>query len=172
MQLRDKDLSGSALFRLAQRLRVATSRAGALLIVNERIDVALAVGADGVHLGGGALPVDVARTLLPAGALIGQSVHGVDEAAASDADFVFFGPVYDTPAKRAFGAPQGVGRLREAVDAARVPVIAIGGVDADGVAEVRDAGAAGVAVIRAILGASDPADATRALFEAFGRAAR
>jgi thiamine-phosphate pyrophosphorylase len=172
VQLRDKDLSGRALFALAERLRAATSRAGALLFVNERVDVALAVGADGVHLGGGALPVDVTRALLPAGALIGHSVHAADEAAGSDADFVFFGPVYDTPAKRAFGAPQGVARLRQAVGAARVPVIAIGGVEAARVPEIRDAGAAGIAVIRAILEASDPADAARVLLDALGRDAR
>jgi thiamine-phosphate pyrophosphorylase len=172
VQLREKDLSGRALHALASQLREATARAGASLFVNERVDVAASVGADGVHLGGGALPVDVARTLLPRGALVGQSVHATDEAASSAADFVFFGPVFDTPAKRAFGAPQGIGRLRDAVRAAHAPVMAIGGVDAGNVAQVRSAGAAGVAVIRAILGASDPADATRALLDALGRVAR
>lgn len=165
VQLRDKDLGGRALYLVAEQLRNATTRAGALLLVNDRIDVAVAVGADGVHLGGGSVPVDVARALLPAGALVGQSVHSADQAASSTADFVFFGPVYDTPAKRAFGAPQGVARLRTAVEQARVPVIGIGGVDADNAAAVRGTGAVGVAVIRAILAADDPAAATRVLLD-------
>jgi len=172
VQLRDKDLSGRALFELAERLRETTRRAGAVLLVNERVDVAAAVGADGVHLGGGALPVEVARSLMPAGSLVGESVHSAAEAAASDADFVCFGPVHDTPAKRGFGPPQGLARLRDAVRAAHAPVLAIGGVDAASVPGIRGVGAAGVAVIRAILEAADPAAATRALLEALGRAAR
>jgi len=166
VQLRDKDLGGRALFLLAERLRDATARAGALLLVNDRLDVALAAGADGVHLGGGALPVAVARGLLPAGALVGQSVHAAGEAAASAADFVCFGPVHDTPAKRVFGPPQGLARLADAVRAARQPVLAIGGVEAGNVAPLRAAGAAGVAVIRAILTAPDPTASTRALLHA------
>jgi len=172
VQLRDKDLGGRQLYLLAERLRAATARTGALLLVNDRIDVALAAGADGVHLGGGALPVEVVRGLLPAGALIGQSVHDAGEAAASTADFVFFGPVHDTPAKRPFGPPQGLARLADAVRAASVPVLAIGGIDVEQVAATRAAGATGVAVIRALLAAPDPTAATSALLRALGRDAR
>jgi thiamine-phosphate pyrophosphorylase len=162
VQLRDKDLLGRPLLALAEQLRAATARRGALLFVNDRIDVALAVGADGVHLGRGALPVAVARRILPGGALVGVSTHAPGE--AEDADFVFFGPVYATPAKH--GPFQGTTRLAEAVRATRLPVIAIGGVTAREVPDVRAAGAAGVAVIRAILAADDPAAATRALLAA------
>jgi thiamine-phosphate pyrophosphorylase len=163
VQLRDKDLPGGALFRVAERLRIATARTGALLFVNDRIDVARAVGADGVQLGAASLPVDAARALLGATALVGASVHTLDEVAETAADFVVFGPVFDTPSKRAFGPPQGTARLRAATTRAGVPVLAIGGVEPANVVAVRAAGAHGVAVIRAILVAPDPATATRTL---------
>ena len=163
VQLREKDLPGRALLTLAEQLRVLTARTGALLLVNDRVDVAVAVGADGVHLGGGSLPTEVARRLLPPGALVGVSTHAPAEAASATADFVFYGPVYATPSKAAFGAPQGVAGLRQAAALAHVPVLAIGGVTAKTVPETRAAGATGVAVIRAILAADDPALATREL---------
>jgi thiamine-phosphate pyrophosphorylase len=161
VQLRDKDLPGRPLLALAERLRAATARAGALLLVNDRIDVAIAAGADGVHLGGGSVPVDVARRLLGPGALIGVSTHAPGEAPGA-ADFAFFGPVWATPGKTDVG-PR---RLAEAVRASPVPMLAIGGVTAARVPDARAAGAAGVAVIRAILAAPDPAAATRALLAA------
>jgi len=165
VQLREKDLPGRPLLALAERLRRATTERGALLFVNDRLDVALAAGADGVHLGEGSFPVAVARDLLPR-ALVGASVHGVEAAAASTADFVFFGPVFATPSKATFGAPQGTARLADAVRATERPVLAIGGVDATTLPAVRAAGAHGVAVVRAILAAADPAAATRALLTA------
>ncbi|HJQ84084.1 MAG TPA: thiamine phosphate synthase [Candidatus Binatia bacterium] len=161
VQLRDKDLSGRARFALAEQLRVATAARGALLLVNERIDVALAVGADGVHLGGGALPIDVVRGLVGSERLIGVSIHTPGEPTAG-ADFAFFGPVWPTPGK----TPQDPARLAEAVRAAAVPVLAIGGVTAARVPLVREAGAVGVAVIREILAAADPAAATHGLLAA------
>jgi thiamine-phosphate pyrophosphorylase len=112
-----------------------------------------------------------ARRLLPAGTLVGVSTHAADEvraAAADGADFAFFGPVHATPAKAGFGPPQGVSRLAEATRAAPLPVLAIGGVGADEALALRAAGAYGVAVIRAILGAADAGAATRALLEALG----
>lgn len=166
VQLRDKDLPGRALFHLAEHLRHLTARTGALLFVNDRIDVARAVGADGVQLGAASLPVEVARALLPASALVGASVHALDEAATTGADFVVFGPVFDTPSKRAYGAPQGIARLRAAIALTPVPVLAIGGVEPSNVEAVRAAGVGGVAVVRAILAASDPAAATRTLLAA------
>ena len=158
VQLREKDLPGRPLLALAERLRAATSRTGALLLVNDRIDVAIAAGADGVHLGGGSVPAAVARRLLGPDALIGVSTHAPGEAPA-DADLAFFGPVWTTPGKTAVGP----GRLAEAVAASPIPVLAIGGVTAARVPAVRAAGAAGAAVIRAILAAADPAHATREL---------
>jgi thiamine-phosphate pyrophosphorylase len=166
VQLRDRDLPGRPLLALAERLRELTTRAGALLLVNDRVDVAVAAGADGVHLGSASMPIDVVRRLLPPGALVGVSTHAVTEVAAATADFAFFGPVHATPSKAAFGPPQGVPRLREAVATARVPVLAIGGITLPHIPELRGAGAAGVAVIRAILSADDPGSATRALLEA------
>lgn len=166
VQLRDKDLEGRELLALAERLRAATTARGARLWVNDRVDVALAVGADGVQLGAASLPVEIVRALVPPGMLLGHSVHAVPEAAASLADVVVFGPVWETPSKRAFGPPHGPAGLREAARAARVPVIAIGGIDAGRAGVARAAGAAGVAVIRAILGADDAAVATRALLAA------
>ena len=166
VQLRDRDLPGRPLLALAERLRGLTARAGALLLVNDRADVAVAVGADGVHLGGASMPVDVARRLLPPSALVGVSTHAVGEVADATADFAFFGPVHATPSKAAFGPPQGVARLREAVAVARIPVLAIGGITRVHIPDLLAAGAAGVAVIRAILSADDPGSATRALLEA------
>ena len=165
VQLRDKELPARALLVLAERLRALTARTGALLLVNDRVDVAAAVGADGVHLGVGSMPPDVVRGLLPPGALVGVSTHAPAEVAATTADFAFFGPVYVTPSKAAYGPPQGVESLRKAAAGASVPMLAIGGVTAASVAELRAAGAAGVAVIRAILAADDPARATRELLQ-------
>jgi len=163
VQLRDKDLPGRQLFALAEQLRAATTRTGALLFVNDRIDVALATGADGVHLGGTSVPAAVARTLVGPAGLIGVSTHTADELRALlVADFAFFGPVYSTPGKTAVG----LAALTHAVVAATVPVLAIGGITAHVVPAVQKTGAHGVAVIRAILAAPDPAAATRELVRA------
>ena len=162
VQLREKDLSAAALFPLACELRALTRRYGARLFVNDRIDVALAAEADGVHLGGHSLPTKVVRRLLGSGRLIGVSTHSEAEAvqAARDgADFVTFGPVYFTPSKAPFGAPVGLGRLRSAVAATPLPVFALGGITPERCAEVREAGAAGAALISAILADPDPAAA-------------
>ena len=164
VQLREKDLPGRPLLALAEQLRAATARTGALLLVNDRIDVALAAGADGVHLGGGSVPVEVARRLVGPDAVIGVSTHAPGEVPAG-ADFAFFGPVWETPGKE----PVGPERLAAAVRAARVPVLAIGGVTAARLPAVEAAGAAGAAVIRAILAAPDAARATRELLAALGR---
>jgi thiamine-phosphate pyrophosphorylase len=166
VQLRDKDLPGSALFDLAERLRAATARMRALLFVNDRVDVARAVGADGVQLGAASLPVEAARALLASTALVGASVHTLEEVAETAADFAVFGPIFETPSKRPYGAPQGLDRLREAAACARAPVLAIGGIEASNVEAVRAAGAHGVAVVRAVLAAADPNAATRTLLAA------
>jgi thiamine-phosphate pyrophosphorylase len=173
VQLREKDLTGVELLDLARALRGLTARHGARLLVNDRVDVALAVDADGVHLPEAGLPPLAARTLVGPDRLLGVSTHStaaLDAAQEGGADFVLFGPVYDTPHKRAWGAPQGPAALAAACRRARVPVLAIGGVTADRVPELGDAGAAGVAVIRALLEAADPAAATRELLAACDRA--
>lgn len=164
VQLREKDLSALELARLARALRALTARHGARLVVNDRADVALAVGADGVQRTSTSLPVADIRAVVDKRLAVGASVHSLDEAVAAageGADWIVFGPVYDTPSKRAWGPPQGLAALRDVARAVSVPVIAIGGITPARVGEVREAGARGVAVISAILSADDPADATR-----------
>ena len=166
VQLREKDLEGRELYVLAERLRALTRRYQARLLVNDRLDVALAVEADGVHLGQNSFAVKDARRLLGAEKLIGVSTHSQHEiAAAQEADFLVFGPVYYTPSKAAYGEPQGLDRLRAAVAHSAVPVFAIGGIKTERVAEVLETGAHGIAMISAISAATDPAQAAQALLQ-------
>jgi thiamine-phosphate pyrophosphorylase len=165
IQLREKGLGGGALLELARALLPAVRRAGQLLLVNDRLDVALAAGAHGVHLPSAGVPPGEARRLLGPGAWIGVSCHGAEDvrrARAGGADFATFGPLYDTPSKRAYGAPVGLARLGEAA-ALGLPLVGLGGVDASRAPAVRAAGASGVAAIRAWLGAADPGRAVREL---------
>jgi thiamine-phosphate pyrophosphorylase len=160
VQLREKDLDGGALYARAERLAERCRAAGVALLVNGRVDVALAAGADGVHLPGDGLPVAAARALLGPARPIGCSVHAAAELAdRAGADFLLFGPLFDTPAKRAFGPPQGLDRLAALVRVAALPVVAVGGIVPERVPDVLRAGAAGVAVIGAILDSADPAGA-------------
>ena len=169
VQLREKDLEGGELYRLASRLRDLTARYAARLLINDRLDVALAVGADGAHLGQTSLPVSTARQLLGPDKLIGISTHSPNEiAAAQGADFVVFGPVYFTPSKAGYGQPQGLARLRQAVRHSPAPVFAIGGIHADRIAAVRSAGAHGVALISALSAAAEPRRAARELLARLG----
>ena len=166
VQLRDKDLSGRALTELARALRDKTAAAGVRLFVNDRIDVALSVGADGVHLGGASLSPADAQAIAPALA-IAISAHQIDDlrAAVGQAAFAVFGPIYDTPSKRRYGPPVGLAAL-EAAAGVGLPLIAIGGIDPGHTGDVRRSGAYGLACIRAVMAAGDPASALRA----FGRA--
>jgi thiamine-phosphate diphosphorylase len=171
VQLREKDLAAADLAALARRLRALAP--DALLIVNDRVDVALAVGADGVQRTSVSLPVEDIRAIAGSRLLIGASVHSLAdavEAEASGADWVVFGPVYDTASKRGYGPPQGLGALEHVAAAVRIPVIAIGGITPERVEDVCAAGATGVAVISAILGAAAPADATKRFLEALAAA--
>jgi thiamine-phosphate pyrophosphorylase len=168
VHLREKDLGGAALLALAREVAGACRARGQLLLVNDRLDVALAAGADGVHLPSAGVPPAEARRLLGPAALVGVSCHSAaDVARARDggAGYATFGPLYDTPSKRPFGPPLGLSALR---DAARLglPLVGLGGVTPERAREVRAAGAAGVAVIRAWLGGADPAGAVRALVAA------
>jgi thiamine-phosphate pyrophosphorylase len=134
------------------------------LLVNDRIDVALACDADGVHLPAGSFDVRDARALIGAERLVAVSTHSPEEVVAAEragADFVVFGPVFDTPSKRPYGDPLGLDLLKHAAASARIPVFAIGGITVDCLYDVRAAGAAGAAVIRAILAADDPEHAAR-----------
>ncbi|HSZ81010.1 MAG TPA: thiamine phosphate synthase [Polyangia bacterium] len=165
VQLREKDLDGRALTALAHELRALTRAAGAALYINDRVDVALAVGADGVHLGGRALaPADVARVAPALAVAVSTHTRAEVEAAARapNVRFAVFGPVWDTPSKRPYGPPVGVDALGDAATVG-LPLLALGGVTSARVAEARAAGAVGVACIRAISAADDPGTALAAL---------
>lgn len=169
VQLREKDLDTRKLLDLARELRALTQEYRAHLLINDRIDVALAAGADGVHLPSNSFAVTDARRLLGASAIVGVSTHSVEQvrrAAADGADYAVFGPVFDTPAKRRYGAPLGLAALHEAVEASALPIVAIGGIDASNAVAVAATGCAGIAVIRAILSADDPAQAAGDLLRA------
>jgi len=168
VQLRAKDMGGKDMLALARALRGVARAAGQWLMVNDRLDVAVAAGADGVHLPSRGVPVADARRLLGPGAMIGASCHSVAEvrrARDGGADFATFGPVFDTPSKRAWGPPVGLDALREAARLG-LPLVALGGVDPSNAASTVAAGAAGVAAIRAWLGAADAAGAVRRLLAA------
>lgn len=163
VQLREKDFSGGELYDLAIALRSALS-GRALLIVNDRLDVALAAGADGVHLPEHSIPA-ASVWELAGDLLVGRSVHSVEaavRAAAAGVDYVQVGTVYETASKP--GVPLGgIALVRAVAQAVRVPVVAVGGVMAERVPELVAAGADGVAVIGAILDADDPQRAARGL---------
>ena len=162
VEVREKDLGVADLAALCRQIR--TLRPPPFLIVNDRADVALAVGAHGVQRTHASLTVAELRAVADKRVRVGASVHSLDEArAAADqgADWLFFGPVYDTPSKRRYGAPQGLVALERVATAVEIPVVAIGGITPDRVSEARRAGAHGVAVISAILLADDPGAATK-----------
>jgi len=168
--LREKDLRGAELLPLAVALRESTRAARAALLVAERVDVAIAAGADAVHLGGDAMPIAAARAVAARRLAAGIAVHSAREGAArarrERPDYLVLGPVFSTPSRR--GAPTkapplGLAEVRRLRAAVRVPIVAIGGIDARNAADVIAAGADGVAAIRALAGARDPARAARAL---------
>ncbi len=168
VQLREKDLSGAELFRLADEMRRLTSDFGARLIINDRPDIALAVEADGVHIGINSMPVAAVRRVLGQNKIIGYSAHAIDEALSAQtegADFVTFGPVYATPSKMAFGAPCGVKKLAQAAASLKIPVIGLGGISLNNVSETLSASVRGIAVISAVLAAVDPCIAAASLLK-------
>ena len=165
VQLRDKTGPARGVFETAGELLPHVRRAGAGLLVNDRVDVALAAGTDGVHLAGKSLPAGEARVLLGEDLVLGLSVHGLGEAreaVAAGVDYVTFGHVYPTASKPGL-PPRGVVKLAEIVESVDVPVLAIGGIDAQNVREVVATGCAGVAVVSAIGAAEDAASGARRL---------
>jgi thiamine-phosphate pyrophosphorylase len=158
VQLREKDLSTRERYELAKPLRSLTSAFGAALIINGDAALARAVGADGVHLPQDGLPADVCRSALSPGMLIAVSTHSMQQAKdaeAKGADFITFGPVYSTPSKAQYGPPVGVDTLRSVCREIRIPVFGLGGISESRIEMVLSAGAAGVALISAILAAPD-----------------
>ena len=144
IQVREKDLEGRALYELVSRIRDAAAGTSTKVLVNDRLDVALAANADGVHLPANGLPAARVRPLVRT---LGCSTHTLEEALHAErdgADFVIFGPVFETPGKTAVG----IEALRRVATAVRIPVLAIGGITLENTNRVLDAGAAGIAAIR------------------------
>ncbi len=169
IQLRERDLSARELVTLAREVQTVMGSSTSQLLINDRIDVALALEGVGVHLRSNSLPLSVARRMLGAQRLLGSSVHSVEEgllAESQGADYLVLGPIYETPSKQMFGPPLGIHTLEKACTLVRIPIIGIGGVTAARAREMRRAGAFGAAVITAILGAEDVASATRELLDA------
>ena len=172
IQLREKDLVGRELFFLAEAARKLTQRYHALLLINDRIDIALAVDADGVHLSTASIPIESARALLGRQQLLGASTHSLEEAQEAErsgADFVVFGPVYFTPSKASYGSPQGLAALKKVVEKLSLPIYAIGGIKPENIADTRRTGVRGVALISAVMSAADPENATKEILKLFNR---
>lgn len=167
VQLRDKAASGRRLYEAALQLRRLTREAGIPFIVNDRVDVALAAGADGVHVGREDLPAAVARRLLGPGGILGVSAETVEDAVAAErdgADYLGVGPVFEARGSKAdAGAPLGLELVARIRQACRLPIVAIGGINAGNARLVRDAGADAAAVISAVVSADDIAEAARRL---------
>ncbi|MEX0935997.1 MAG: thiamine phosphate synthase [Gemmatimonadota bacterium] len=166
IQLRDKSGDVRQALPLARMLRMATRRANALLFVNDRLDLALAVGADGVHLGPGDLPVSAVRAVAPAGFLIGcstdepQMARRLEEAGA---DYIGCGAVWRTGSKEDADDEIGLEGLSRVVEAVSIPVVGIGGVSVERIDRIPTTGAAGAAVISAVMAAEDPGRVVRRL---------
>ncbi|MDK2815743.1 MAG: hypothetical protein PWR22_371 [Moorella sp. (in: firmicutes)] len=164
LQLREKDLTGRELYHLALDIKQVLPP-GTRLLINDRLDVALAAGADGVHLGENSLPPAVARRLLGPEKIMGVSVHSVTaarEAEKAGADYLLFGHIFPTTSKEGI-PPRGVGSLREVVASVGIPIIALGGINTANARQCLAAGARGVAVMSAIMAAPDPARAVAEL---------
>lgn len=170
IQLRDKTADARALYDQAVRLRMLTHRFGALLFVNDRLDVALAAQADGAHIGPHDLPLQAARRAAPAPFLLGTSTDDPEQAKlaqAAGASYIGCGAVFGTSSKDVAGEQIGTKRLRRVVESVDIPVVAIGGVDVQNVREAARTGAAGAAVIRAVMAADHVGRTVTALLSAF-----
>lgn len=164
VQLRERDLSTRELLPLTQEVQSITISHAVPLIINDRADLTMALDLQGVHLRSDSLPPLPVRQLMGPRRLIGVSTHSVEDvrrAARSGADYVLFGPIYETPSKRSFGPPLGLTLLADACRQSSIPVLAIGGITCQRVRDVRLAGAYGVAVIGALLTRDDVGEAVR-----------
>ena len=175
LQLREKSGSTRRMIEVAKHMVAVCRQADVPLIVNDRIDVALAADADGVHLGQSDFPIPLARELLGKDKLIGGSAATLEEARiclAEGADYIGFGPVYVTGSKADAGPVSGPEGLKRVVETIPLPIIAIGGITVENVPEVMRAGAYGIAAISAVCCQIDPEGATNALREALERSMR
>ncbi len=166
IQLRQKTGETIQMIRIAEQIQALCKRAGVSFIVNDRVDVAIASHADGVHLGQRDFPIPLARKLLGEGVIIGGSAGNAEEAQKcflEGADYIGFGPVYFTSSKEDAGPVSGLDLLRQVVERIPLPIIAIGGINKDNTLLVRETGAYGIAVISAVCCEKDPEEATRCL---------
>ena len=171
IQLRAKDATAREVTAMARRLLPMVRSAGALFFVNDRLDVALATGADGVHLGPDDLPVKEVRSAVPRDFIVGYSTADPEEAAraeADGADYLGSGTVYPTTNKPDPGEVIGLSGLQRVVKAVSIPVVGIGGITPERAVDVAGVGARGIAVIGAVVGAPDPGEAVRRLLRPFG----
>lgn len=169
IQLREKNLSTRDLYQLVERLLPIVHGRDACLLINDRVDLALALPVDGVHLSRLSLPPAETRALLGSARLIGVSCHSPEEAIEAEnggADFIVFGPLFPTPSKAAYGPPVGLTQLSEVRRQVGLPILGIGGITVSNTASVISAGADGVAAISAVMTADDPADAVSTLLHA------
>ncbi|HET9887725.1 MAG TPA: thiamine phosphate synthase [bacterium] len=174
IQLRDKELDLARLVEVGHLLRSSVSDAGKLLVVNDHVEVARTIGADGVHLGPDDLPVGQARELWPRPKILGASARTVERARLLEgqgADYLGVGPVYGTTTKRNAPAAIGLDTIAALAKAVQIPIIGIGGIDAGNAAQVIRAGAQGVAVISSVVGAEDVEAAARGIRQALDDAA-
>ena len=163
IQLRAKEMASGELYRLAREARQWIPKAGSLFIVNDRVDIALACEADGVHLGQDDLPLSVARRLM-GDKILGISTHDLAQAREAErngADYIGFGPVFRTATKDTGYSPRGLAMLREIRQAVKIPIVAIGGIAEDNVAQVWEAGADAAAIITDLMEAEDVAGKVR-----------
>ncbi len=166
IQFRQKTGETIQMIRIAEQIQALCKKAGVSFIINDRVDVAIASHADGVHLGQNDFPISLARKLLGEGAIIGGSAGNMEEARKcflEGADYIGFGPVYPTSSKEDAGPASGLDLLRQVVEKIPLPIIAIGGINKDNTLLVRETGAYGIAVISAICCEKDPEEATRCL---------
>jgi len=169
VQLREKDLPVRELIALSQEMRALTNEFGAKLFINDRVDVAVAINADGVHLGHQSMPVEAVRRVVGSKMLIGVSTHDLAEAKAAEAgsaDFITFGPIFETPSKAKLGIPVGIDAIKTLKNELNIPFYALGGIKSGNIKQVLVAGASGVAMISAIMAADDIKKSSSKLIEA------
>lgn len=171
VQLREKDLSTRELLDMAYRFRELTAGYNAKLFINDRLDIALSVDADGVHLGQSGIPVRAVRKVVKDRLMIGCSAHNETEAVeaeAEGADFITFGPIFRTPSKLKYGEPVGFRSLQEVKRKVSLPIFGIGGIKSENIHDVLNSGASGIALISGILAEADRAAAARGYLEKVG----